>query len=57
MAALYAEALAGAEHELLAKTVAGLVHPATLQALKSAGMTVAEAATVVGDFLAHQARG
>jgi hypothetical protein len=54
---LYEEALAGNEDDLLAKTTAGLLHPATFGALKAAGMSVDESAEVVADFLAHQAGG
>ena len=54
---LYEEALAGNEDDLLAKTTAGLLHPATFGALKAAGMSVDEATSVVADLLAHQARG
>ena len=54
--ALYAQALAGNPDPLLAKAVAGLIHPATYSALKSTGMSVEEAALVVAESLAHQAR-
>ena len=54
---LYVQALAGSEDALLAKTTAGLLHPGTFGALKTAGMSVDEAAAVVADLLAHQARG
>ena len=54
---LYEQALAGSEDDLLAKTTAGLLHPATFGALKAAGMSVDEAAAVVAGLLAHQARG
>jgi AcrR family transcriptional regulator len=54
---LYEEALGGSEDHLLAKTTAGLLHPATFGALKAAGMSVDESAEVVADFLAHQAGG
>ena len=54
---LYAQALAGNDDDLLAKMTAGLLHPATFGALKAAGMSVDEAATVVGEMLAHRARG
>jgi AcrR family transcriptional regulator len=54
---LYEEALAGNEDDLLAKTTAGLLHPATFGALKAAGMSVDESAEVVADFLAHRAGG
>jgi AcrR family transcriptional regulator len=54
---LYEQALAGSDDELLAKTAAGLLHPATLGALKAAGMSVEEAAAVVADLLIHQAKG
>jgi AcrR family transcriptional regulator len=54
--ALYAQALAGNPDPLLAKTVAGLIHPATYSALKSTGMSVSEAARVVAESLVHQAR-
>jgi AcrR family transcriptional regulator len=54
---LHAQALAGNDDDLLAKMTAGLLHPATFGALKAAGMSVDEAATVVGEMLAHRARG
>lgn len=54
---LYEQALAGSDDDLLVKTTAGLLHPATFGALKTAGLSVDEAAAVVGDLLAHQARG
>jgi len=54
---LYAQALAGSDDELLAKTTAGLLHPATFGALKAAGFSVDEAAALVADLLAHQAKG
>ena len=54
---LYEKAIAGSDDELLAKTTAGLLHPATLGALKAAGMSVDEAAAVVAELLIHQARG
>jgi AcrR family transcriptional regulator len=54
---LYEEALAGSEDDLLAKTTAGLLHPATFGAFKAAGLSVDESAEVVADFLAHQAEG
>jgi AcrR family transcriptional regulator len=54
---LYARALAGNDDDLLAKMTAGLLHPATFGALKAAGMSVDEAATVLGEMLAHRARG
>jgi AcrR family transcriptional regulator len=54
---LYEQALAGSDDEMLAKTTAGLLHPATFGALKAAGMSVDEASAVVADLLAHQARG
>ncbi|HEU4909269.1 MAG TPA: TetR/AcrR family transcriptional regulator [Propionibacteriaceae bacterium] len=54
---LYEQALAGSDDNLLAKTTAGLLHPATFGALKAAGMSVDEAATVVAGLLVHQARG
>jgi AcrR family transcriptional regulator len=53
---LYARALTGNEEDLLAKTTAGLLHPATFGALKAAGMSVDEASTVVGEMLARRAR-
>ncbi|HET9778958.1 MAG TPA: hypothetical protein VFP81_06710 [Propionibacteriaceae bacterium] len=43
---LYEQALAGSEDDLLAKTVAGLLHLATPGALKAAGMSVDESAEV-----------
>jgi hypothetical protein len=54
---LYQEALAGSDDQRLARTTAGLLHPATFGALKAAGMSVDEAAAVVADVLAHQAKG
>ena len=54
---LYVQALAGSEDDLLAKTTAGLLNPATFGAFKAAGMSVDEAAAVVAGLLAHQARG
>lgn len=54
---LYEQALAGSDDDLLAKTTAGLLHPATFGALKATGMPVDEAAAVVADLLVHQARG
>jgi AcrR family transcriptional regulator len=54
---LYSQALAGSDDDLLAKTTAGLLHPATFGALKAVGMSVDEAAAVVADLLVHQARG
>ena len=54
---LYEQALAGSDDDLLAKTTAGLLHPATFGALKAARMSVDEAAAVVADLLVHQARG
>jgi AcrR family transcriptional regulator len=54
---LCARALAGNDDDLLAKMTAGLLHPATFGALKAAGMSVDEAATVIGEILARRARG
>jgi AcrR family transcriptional regulator len=54
---LYQQALAGNDDELLARTTAGLLHPATFGALKAAGMSLDEAVAVVADLLAHQAKG
>jgi AcrR family transcriptional regulator len=54
---LYEQALTGSENDLLAKTTAGLIHPATFSALKAAGMSVDEAANVVAESLVHLARG
>jgi len=54
---LYEQAVAGANDDLLAKTTAGLLHPATFSALKAAGMSVDQATTVVAELLAHRARG
>ena len=53
---LYEHALAGSDDDLLAKTTAGLLHPATFGALKTAGMSDDEAADVVSGLLAYQAR-
>ena len=54
--ALHEMALAGVDDPLLAKSAAGLIHPATLSALREGGLSVGEATAVVSDFLAHQAR-
>ena len=54
---LYEQALAGSDDEVLARTMAGLLHPATFGALKVTGMTVDEATAVVAELLIHQARG
>jgi len=54
--ALHAQALTGNPDPLLAKAAAGLIHPATFSALKSTGMSVEEAARLVAESLAHQAR-
>ena len=54
---LYEQALAGSEDDLLAKTTASLLQPATFGAFKAAGMSVDEAAAVVAGLLTHQARG
>lgn len=56
MRSLYDDALAGRADALLRKTMTGLIHPATLSALRSAGMTPAEASSVVADLLASMAR-
>lgn len=53
---LYAEALAGNQDEVLAKTTAGLVHPATFTALRATGLSVQEATDVVADSITHQAK-
>jgi AcrR family transcriptional regulator len=57
MQRLYAEALEGAEDALLARTTAGLVHPATFGALRAAGLSVDEATGVVSDSVVRLARG
>ena len=54
---LHEQALAGSDDDLLTKTTAGLLHPATFGALKAAGMSVDEAAAVVADLLVHRVRG
>jgi AcrR family transcriptional regulator len=54
---LYEQALAGGDDDLLAKTTAGLLHPATFGAFKAAGMSVDAATAVVADLLTSQARG
>jgi AcrR family transcriptional regulator len=54
---LYEQALTGSDDELLAKTTAGLLHPATFGSLRAAGMSVDQAADVVTSLLAYQARG
>ncbi|HEX6683513.1 MAG TPA: TetR/AcrR family transcriptional regulator, partial [Candidatus Limnocylindrales bacterium] len=51
--ALHAQALSGMDDPLLAKAAAGLIHPATLSALKAAGMTVGQATAVVAESLVH----
>jgi AcrR family transcriptional regulator len=53
---LYEHALADSDDEVLAKTLAGLLHPATFGALRAAGMSADESAAVVADLLVHQAR-
>jgi len=52
----YAEALAGTDDKVLAKTAAGLIHPATFAALRVAGLSLDEATAVVADSLARRAR-
>ena len=52
---LYAEALAGTEDEVLAKTTAGLVHPATFNSLRAAGLSVREATDVVAGSICQLA--
>jgi AcrR family transcriptional regulator len=54
---LYEQALAGSDDDLLAKTTVGLLHPATFNALKAAGMSIDEATAVVAELLIHQAKG
>lgn len=54
--ALYGVALAGTHDEVLAKTTAGLVHPATLHTLKAVGLSVREAIDVIADAITHQAQ-
>jgi hypothetical protein len=54
--ALYGVALAGTHDEVLAKTTAGLVHPATLHTLKAVGLSVREAIDVIADAITHQAK-
>jgi AcrR family transcriptional regulator len=54
---LYEQALTGSDDELLAKTTAGLLHPATFSSLRAAGMSVDQAADVVSSLLAYQAGG
>jgi hypothetical protein len=56
MQRLYAEALAGTDDMALAKTTAGLVHPATFGALRTAGLSLDEATAVVADSITHLAR-
>jgi AcrR family transcriptional regulator len=56
MQRLYAEALAGTDDLALAKTTAGLVHPATFGALRTAGLSLDEATAVVADSITHLAR-
>jgi AcrR family transcriptional regulator len=56
MQRLYAEALAGTDDTVLAKTTAGLVHPATFGALRTAGLSLDEAIAVVADSITRLAR-
>jgi AcrR family transcriptional regulator len=56
MRRLYAEALAGTDDAVLAKTTTGLVHPATFGALRAAGLSVDEATAVVAGSITHLAR-
>jgi AcrR family transcriptional regulator len=53
---LYAEALAGTDDEVLARTTAGLVHPATFGALRAAGLSLDEATAVVAASINQLAR-
>lgn len=53
---LYVEALAGVDDETVAKSVAGLVHPATFTALRQAGLSVDQATDVVADAITQLAR-
>ena len=53
---LYADALAGTDDTVLAKTTAGLVHPATFGALRAAGLSLDEATAAVADSITHLAR-
>ncbi|MFD0360011.1 TetR/AcrR family transcriptional regulator [Nocardia sp. GCM10030253] len=55
MRVLYADALTGNDDDLLARTTAGLVHPATLSALTEAGLSVDEAVEVVADAIVQRA--
>jgi AcrR family transcriptional regulator len=52
---LYAEALAGNPDEVLAKATAGLVHPATFNSLRAAGLSVREATDVVAGSICRLA--
>jgi AcrR family transcriptional regulator len=54
--ALYAEALAGTQDEVLTRATAGLVHPATFNSLQAAGLSAQEAADVVADAITHLAK-
>jgi AcrR family transcriptional regulator len=54
--ALYSVALAGTHDKVLAKTTAGLVHPATLRTMKAVGLSVREAIDVIADAITHQAQ-
>jgi AcrR family transcriptional regulator len=56
MQRLYAEALSGTDDTVLAKTTAGLIHPATYGALRATGLSLDEATAVVADSLTHLAR-
>jgi AcrR family transcriptional regulator len=53
--ALYAQALADTQDEVLAKTTAGLVHPTTFNSLRGAGLSIQEASDVVADSITFQA--
>lgn len=53
---LYAEALAGTDSAVLAKTTSGLIHPATFRALREAGLSIDDATRVVSDSLSQLAR-
>ena len=53
---LFAEALAGNQDEVLAKTTAGLVHPATFSTLRAAGLSVQEVTDIVADSITQQAK-
>jgi AcrR family transcriptional regulator len=56
MRSLYGQALAGTDDNDLALAVRGLIHPSTYAALTEVGLSREEAAALVAESLAHQAR-